>query len=164
MWTGFSQDRYWYVLLSSGHTLSEMSLESFSRNSLYVRDSTRQHSVYIDSIVKLWHLKGGGYWSGAQVGAGVGAIVGALIGGVAGAEYSKPSGGPLFIEPQVQKTRAAIAVGIVGGIGGGVLGLIAGSAIGAATSFDEEFDFSSTNHIGKLNILYQLLQRHPQNN
>lgn len=60
---GLSQDRNWYVFLSTGETLSEMSLESFSRDSLYLRDSTRQHSVYIDSIVKLWHFKGGGYWS-----------------------------------------------------------------------------------------------------
>jgi hypothetical protein len=159
--TGLSQDQYWYVFLSSGDTLSGMSLESFSRDSLYLRDSTRQRSVYIDSIIEIRHFKGGGYSSGAKAGAGVGAVVGAVLSGWAGAKYSRPGGWPLN-DPHVYKPLAAIVLGIGGGLLGGVLGFITGGGIGSATSFDEPFDFSAVNHMGKLNIIYQLFLRQQQ--
>jgi hypothetical protein len=99
---------------------------------------------------------------GAKTGAGVGAVVVAVIGGWEGAKYSKPSGWPLN-DPHVYRPLAAIVLGIGGGLLGGVLGFITGGGIGSATSIDEQFDFSATNHFGKLNILHQLLQRNQQN-
>lgn len=158
--TGFSQDRYWYVFLSTGDTLSGMSLDSFSRDSLYVRDSIRLRSVCIDSIIGIRHFNGGGFWSGAKVGAYTGAIAGFLIGGAGGAVAAKQGGDPP--SRVVVKIFAAIVVGTAGFIFGGVWGFITGGSIGSATSVDEEFYFSGFNHMGKLNVIYQLFQRQQQ--
>ena len=157
--TGLSQDRYWYVFLSTGDTLSEMSLESFSRDSLYVRDSIRLRSVCIDSIIGIRHFNGGGFWSGAKVG-GYTVQFGFLIGGVGGAVAAKQGGDPP--SRVVVKIFAAIVVGTAGFIFGGVWGFITGGSIGSATSVDEEFYFSGFNHMGKLNVIYQLFQRQQQ--
>lgn len=159
-----AHENSWKLIFLSHDTLTVSRLNYLTYSTLFATCDGRVTPFPIDSIAMLIGLKEGDFMDGAKIGFLVGSSSGVLIGAVGGAVLSKPGAGWIGNSPYVYRPATAIVFGIGGGIFGSVLGFFTGGCIASASSFGEQFDFSTKNHVDKFTILSQLLQRQQQIN
>ncbi len=150
-----AQDNNWQLILASGDTISNVSLQVLEGDTVAVilSDTVHPRRILVDSIFVLRKIKESKYWKGAAIGTLTGMSAGALIGF---ASYSEPEPEPEGWSIRVDFGRGGSA--FFGGILGGLMGFVLGGIVGTSAGVDEIYDLSASSHNYKVYTILALLK------
>ena len=144
-----AQDYPWNLLLLSGDSISNVSLQKLSGDSLLIGAEACEVWISVTSIIEMRILKKSRRAAGLGLGFLAGATIGAAIGYASYEEPGKKSSGGWGGDIDFGSYPYVFGGGLIGAFAG----MVTGGVIGAAVGEDEVYDLSKYSYEEKVKLI-----------